>query len=99
MKTDNDSTTPDAPLVSIVVVTLDAVDLLRQCLLSLRNQTYRNRELIVVDNGSSEDVRGLLAKEFPEAICVRLEKNFGFAGGNNRGIECCRGKYVALINN
>lgn len=88
-----------APLVSIVVVTLDALALLRRCLASLSRQDYAPIEIIVVDNGSSEDVRGMLAGEFPEARLVRLERNLGFAGGNNRGIAVARGKYVALINN
>lgn len=88
-----------SPLVSIVVVTINNLNLLRNCLNSLYVQDYEAIEIVVVDNGSEEDIRGMLAKEFPEVRLIRLTKNHGFAGGNNRGIEIARGKYVALINN
>ena len=87
------------PLVSIIVVTMNNVNLLRNCLSSLYAQEYEAIEIIVVDNGSGEDVPGMLSKEFPEVRMIRLEKNYGFAEGNNRGIEKAQGKYIALINN
>ncbi len=87
------------PLVTIIVVTINNLNLLRNCLSSLYVQDYGEIEIIVVDNGSEEDVRGMLAEEFPEVRIVRLNKNYGFAGGNNRGIEIAQGKYIALINN
>ena len=37
-------------------------------------------EIVVVDNGSDQDIRGMLAEEFPEIRMVRLDKNHGFAG-------------------
>ncbi|MCJ7615625.1 MAG: glycosyltransferase family 2 protein, partial [Desulfobacterales bacterium] len=87
------------PLVTVIVVTLNNLNLLRNCLESLYAQDYRQLEIIVVDNASDEDVQGMLAAEFPEVRTVRLDKNYGFAGGNNRGIETAQGKYIALINN
>ena len=87
------------PLVTVIVVTLNKLDLLRNCLRSLCAQDYRAIEIVVVDNGSEKDVCGMLSSEFPEVRTVGLDKNHGFAGGNNRGIEMAQGKYVALINN
>jgi len=87
------------PLVTVVVVTLNNLNLLRNCLRSLYAQDYRTIEIVVVDNGSDEDVCGMLTKEFSEVRMVRLNKNYGFAGGNNRGIAMARGEYIALINN
>lgn len=87
------------PLITVVVVTLNNSTLLRNCLRSLYTQDYEAVEIVVVDNGSDEDVRGMLRAEFPEVRMVRLDKNYGFAGGNNRGIETAQGKYIALINN
>ena len=87
------------PLVTVIVVTLNNMNLLRNCLESLYAQDYEAIEIVVVDNGSEEDIRGMLAKKFPEVRVVRLDKNYGFAGGNNRGIETAQGKYIALINN
>lgn len=87
------------PLVTVIIVTLNNLNLLRNCLRSLFAQDYGAIKIVVVDNGSEEDVGSMLAKEFPEVRMVRLDKNHGFAGGNNRGIETAQGKYIALINN
>lgn len=87
------------PLVTVVVVTLNNMNLLRNCLRSLYAQDYEAIEIVVVDNASDEDVQGMLAAEFPKVRMLRLNKNHGFAGGNNRGIETAHGKYIALINN
>jgi len=87
------------PLVSVIVVTVNHFGLLKQCLRSLHEQDYEPIEIVVVDNGSIKDARGVLADEFPKVRVIRLDRNHGFAGGNNRGIEVSKGKYVALINN
>ena len=87
------------PLVTVIVVTLNNLNLLRNCLRSLYAQDYEAIEIVAVDNGSEKDMCGMLAAEFPGVRTVRLNKNHGFAGGNNRGIETAQGKYVALINN
>ncbi len=90
---------PSLPLVTAVVVTVNNVDLLRNCLDSLCRQDYQALEIIVVDNDSDENLQDTLAAQFPQVRMIRLNKNHGFAGGNNRGIEIAQGKYVALINN
>jgi len=87
------------PLVTVIVVTLNNLNLLRNCLRSLYAQDYAAIEIVVVDNGSEDDIKGMLSAEFPEVCMIRLEENHGFAGGNNRGIEIAQGEYVALINN
>lgn len=87
------------PLVSVIVVTLNNAALLKNCLASLVAQSWPAIEIIVVDNGSEEDIAGLVTKEFPRAMFLRFEENLGFAEGNNRGIAASRGEFVALINN
>ncbi|MGA3207382.1 MAG: glycosyltransferase family 2 protein [Syntrophales bacterium] len=92
-------TNGNPPLVSVVVVCLNGLDITRRCLESLFSQDYQSKEIIVVDNGSQEDIRGMVAEAFPQARFIRLKSNHGFAGGYNRGIEAAHGKYVAIINN
>jgi glycosyltransferase involved in cell wall biosynthesis len=87
------------PLVTVIVVTLNNLNLLRNCLRSLYAQDYAAMEIVVVDNGSDDDIAGMVSAEFPKVRMIRLDKNHGFAGGNNRGIEMAQGEYVALINN
>ena len=56
-------------------------------------------EVIVVDNASTEDEATSIQKNYPKVKVIRSEKNLGFAGGNNLGIEVAIGKYIFLVNN
>ena len=72
------------------------------CLASLKKQTFKNFETIVVDNGSSDDSCTEIKKRFPDVTLIPTGKNLGFAGGNNVGIshaltqEC---DAIFLLNN
>ncbi len=88
------------PEISFVVVNFNGIDdtmeLLRSMKLYLRGHSY---EVIVVDNGSSENQADIISKEFSEHILIRNERNLGFSGGNNLGIKASSGKYIMLLNN
>ena len=56
-------------------------------------------EVIVVDNGSSENEAIILQERYSNIKVIRSDKNLGFAGGNNLGIIVAKGKYLFLINN
>ena len=56
-------------------------------------------EVIVVDNGSSDDEASVIQQRYPWITVVRSPKNLGFAGGNNLGIKAAHGKYLYFINN
>ena len=56
-------------------------------------------EVIVVDNGSTENEAGIIQERYPNIKVIRSDKNLGFAGGNNLGIKAAKGKYLYLINN
>ncbi|MHB9097319.1 MAG: glycosyltransferase family 2 protein [Syntrophales bacterium] len=87
------------PLVSVVVVCCNGVEITRKCLAGLFNQDYDPKEIIVVDNGSEEDVQGMVTGAYPQFRLIQIDRNLGFAGGYNRGIEAAHGKYIAIINN
>lgn len=87
------------PEVSVIVVNWNGKHLLDACLSSLRRQTFRDFEVILVDNGSSDGSVAWVAAHFPEVRILALEANQGFCGGNNAGIRAARGTYVALLNN
>src|SRR6185369_15583573 len=84
------------PLASILVVTWNGRPLLERCLPAIAAQTLRDRELVVVDNGSTDGSLELIARLCPTAAVVRLATNRGFAAGNNLGLARCRGRYLAL---
>ena len=72
---------------------------LGKCLQSLQAQTYRNVEIVVVDNDSRDDSVETVRAAAPEAILVRENRNLGFAGGVNAGIRSSHGEWIALLNN
>ena len=84
---------------SLIIVNWNGRDLLGDCLSSLEKQTESAEEVIVVDNGSSDDSLELLKKSFPYVKAVSLAKNYGFAKANNIGIRLASGCRIALLNN
>ncbi len=69
------------------------------CLESLLAQTYKNFEIIVVDNGSQDGSCELLKEEYPQVKVIALEHNTGFSFAVNKGIKESQGNFIALINN
>ena len=88
-----------SPLVSVVVPNWNGRDLLDPCLESVRAQTVRDLEVIVVDNGSTDGSPEHIRLHHPDVRLVALAVNRGFAGGVNAGVRAARGEFVALLNN
>lgn len=84
------------PLVSIVIITWNSAPYLQRCLDGIRRQTHSERELIVVDNASSDESLALVGDM--AATVVRNAENRGFAAAANQGIAASRGEYVLLLN-
>lgn len=88
------------PLISIIIVNWNGRKYLRDCLPTLMAQAYPHKEVIVVDNGSSDDsVRFVKEKYAHKLKLIEGEKNLGFAEANNIGILQAKGKYVLVLNN
>ncbi len=86
-------------VVSAIIVNWNGKDLLRECLDSLRTQTRRADEILVVDNGSTDGSQAMVRERYPEVSLVELGENKGFSIANNVGIRRARGDYIALLNN
>jgi hypothetical protein len=90
----------DNPLISIVTLTWNTTEVTVDFLRSLNEQnTYKNVEVIVVDNGSREDPTAALTAVYPAIKLIRNPKNLGFTGGNNVGIRAATGDYLFIVNN
>jgi GT2 family glycosyltransferase len=90
------------PRVAIVIVIWNGRDDTIECLESWKADTYPNRQIIVVDNGSSDDSVAVIRERFPDVVVLQTGKNLGFTGGNNVGIRYAvenGADYVYLINN
>jgi GT2 family glycosyltransferase len=87
------------PLVSVVILNWNGKHLLADCLASLSQQTWRDFEVILVDNGSSDGSIEWVQGTHPDVRILPLPANRGFCGGNNAGIRAARGEYIVLLNN
>lgn len=91
------------PLVSIVVLTFNNLELTRACLASVVHHTPAGQyEIIVVDNASSDGSPAYLqawAAGRSDRRLILNESNRGFAAGNNQGLEAAHGEYLVLLNN
>ena len=86
-------------LVSIILVNyMDPTDTLA-CLESLNAVTYSPLEVVVVDNGTTEDRSHLYKAAYAESVVVNREENGGFAAGVNSGIDNSKGEFILLLNN
>jgi len=83
---------------SVIIVAFNNKELLDESLRSLANQTYRDFEIILVDNNSTDGTYDFIKTNFPETLCIRSVENLGFAGGNNLGLKHAGGEYIALLN-
>lgn len=86
-------------LISVILVNWNGKKWLKKCLTSLCNQSYKKLEIIVVDNGSTDDSVKYVKDNFPKVKIIALSKNYGFSTANNKGISLSKGKYLLLINN
>ena len=89
------------PLVSIIIPSKDNPGVLKQCIDSVINMTdYRNFEIVVVDNGSSEENRTQIAAYLEEKACTYLYDNydFNFSYMCNLGAKEARGEYLLFLN-
>jgi GT2 family glycosyltransferase len=87
------------PLVSVVIPNYNGAFYLEACLNSLREQTLRDFEIIVVDNGSHDASADVVRRLAPDALVISHASNLGFAGAVNSGIRASRGSWIAVLNN
>ncbi|MBH50264.1 MAG: hypothetical protein CMG69_05905 [Candidatus Marinimicrobia bacterium] len=90
------------PLVSIIILTYNALKYTKKCIQSIIDKTNYPYEIIFVDNastdGSVDYLRGMI-KDHDNYKLIENKKNEGFAAGNNIGVTEANGKYIMLLNN
>lgn len=87
------------PKVSVIIVNYNGDRWIEVCLTSLLKQTYKNFEIIIVDNGSTDSSLSKINKYCPRVKMITNKSNLGFAEGNNIGYGSSSGKYILLLNN
>ncbi|WP_162906667.1 glycosyltransferase family 2 protein [Algihabitans albus] len=85
------------PLVSIVVPVFNRAEQISNCLLSICGQTYRNTEIIVVDDCSTDETLAAIALcEDPRLRVIKADRNGGAASARNLGVEAATGDLIAF---
>ena len=86
------------PFVSILIVTWNRRDELLRSIDSALTQTYRNIEIVVIDNCSSDGTAEMIACRYPRVRYIRLDRNVGCPSGRNIGFSHCQGKYIYQLD-
>lgn len=92
----------NCPLVYILVLNYNGKKWIDICLPSVLNTKYNNYKVLFIDNNSSDGSVQNVEKKYPNVEILKLDKNYGYAGGNNKGIRYALKKeaeYIAVLNN
>lgn len=87
----------DEPLVSVVIPFFEGKKWLEEALESVEKQEYKNKEIIVINDGSIEDINDIETK-FGHNVKFIYKENSGPASARNLGIEISKGKYIAFLD-
>ncbi|MEM4214996.1 MAG: glycosyltransferase family 2 protein [Candidatus Pacearchaeota archaeon] len=92
------------PKVSIIILNWNGKKYLQKCLDSVFNINYKNYEVLLVDNASTDDSVDFVKKRYQNKIkskklkLILNDKNYGYAEGNNRGIKYATGTFILFLN-
>ncbi len=85
--------------VSVVIPNWNGIKFVGMCLDSMAHSTFKDFEVIVVDNGSTDGSRELIEEKYPHVRLIKLPENMGFARACNEGIKASDAEYICLLNN
>jgi glycosyltransferase involved in cell wall biosynthesis len=86
------------PIVSVIIPTYKRTDYLKLTLQSVLNQTFKDFEIIVVDDGTPNDENFFLCQTFEKVKYIKIENSGGPAKPRNVGIREAKGKYIAFVD-
>lgn len=86
------------PLVSVIIVNWNGEKYLTKCLPSLHKQTYKNIEVLFVDNASQDSSVSYVKKRYPHFKLILNSKNLGYAEGHETAFKKAKGEFVLLLS-
>jgi glycosyltransferase involved in cell wall biosynthesis len=90
---------PDsAPLVSVIIPVYNAQQFIREALDSIFRQTYKNIEVIVVNDGSSDQTENIITGQYKDRVRYFSQANSGPSKARNAGLKNAKGEYVAFLD-
>lgn len=85
-------------LVSVIIPSFNCEATIEETLESIQDQDYSNIEIIVIDDGSSDNTKDLLLKNWVDKITYFYQENIGAAGARNKGLELANGDYITFVD-
>lgn len=86
------------PRVSIIIPTYNRAEVISRAVESALDQKYNNIEVIVVDDGSTDQTHEVMAKYEDDIKYTRLDENMGANAARNKGIELATGEYISFLD-
>jgi GT2 family glycosyltransferase len=84
--------------ISVVILTYNSAGYIKSCLDSVYRQSFRDFEVIVVDNGSKDETISLIKEAYPRVSLIENQDNLGACKGRNQGIEVALGEWIATLD-
>lgn len=87
-----------SPMISVIIVSYQSGPTLARCMAALRAQTFKDFEVLLVDNASDDGAPEAVAADDPTIRLLQPGSNLGFAVGNNLAARAARGRWLVLLN-
>lgn len=85
------------PLVTVIITTYNRAEFLEEAILSVYNQTYKNIEIFVIDDGSSANYAELICEKYSNCKYI-YKTNGGLSSARNHGVKLANGEYIAFLD-
>ena len=86
------------PKIAVVILNWNGRKFLQEFLPSVEKTTYANMELVIADNGSTDDSLEFISQQYPKIRVIKMSKNLGFAKGYNEALKQVESDYYVLLN-
>ncbi len=87
------------PTISIIIPHWNGIEIISECISSIKKSKFSSYEIIVSDNMSTDGSQDWIKKNYPDIRLVENKKNYGYSGGCNKGAEIALGDYLLFLNN
>ena len=88
--------------VSVAIIVKNEAPFIRDLIKGLKDQSYNDFEVVIIDNGSSDGSLDMVQENYPQMECLALDHNYGYSGGYNRCFTQLRddpSEFIMLLNN
>lgn len=97
LATQSTVTKDSAPLISVIIPTYNRGAFIKEAVDSVFAQTYKNTEVIIIDDGSTDNTKEIIAS-YKDRVYYQYKTNSGITATRNKGLELATGKYVAFLD-